>query len=107
MNRLIILFVTLLYSGLSFAGSATGKVTTVFVADGSPSVLFVLNTQINNTPRCNEEGRFSLALNKPGGMAAYMAILEAKKQGYDVHVEGTNTCTNEWKSEDIKNITIK
>ncbi len=39
-------------------------------------------------------------------MATYTAILEAKKQGYKVTVEGLNTCANEWKSEDLKNIKI-
>ena len=106
MYKITILLISLALSNNAFSGNATGKITTIFVADNSFYVLFMLNSNINNTPRCNEEKRFSLSLQKPGGFAAYTAILEAKKEGYEVNVEGLNTCANEWKSEDIKNIKL-
>lgn len=77
------------------------------MADGSDAVPFVIAAPIDDSPRCNESGRFSISLRKPGGMAAFMALLEAKKQGYEVTVEGLNTCTNEWKAEDAKNIVLR
>ena len=107
MNKLCLMLTALVYSGLVFAGNATGKITSIFVADNSDAVLFMLDSQINDTPRCNEAKRFSIGLRKPAGMAAYMAILEAKREGYEVSVEGLNTCINEWKSEDIKNILLR
>lgn len=108
MSKLTVAFISLLVfcPSLSLAGNATGNVASIYVADDSPTVLFTLTSAINDTPRCNEAQRFSIGLRKPGGMAAYMAILEAKKEGYEIRVEGLNTCTNEWKSEDIKNITL-
>lgn len=90
----------------ALAGSATGKITTITVADHAIAVLFALAAPIEGTPRCNESQRFSLNLKKPGGRAAYMALLEAKQHGYTVRVEGLNTCANEWKSEDSKSITL-
>lgn len=106
MHKLIIGLAALIYSGAAIAGSATGKIATVLVADGAAAVLFTLTSELSDTPRCNEARRFSIDLRKPGGVAAYMAILEAKRQGYIVSVEGLNTCTNEWKSEDIKNVVL-
>ena len=106
MYKLIIILTSLFFSNIAYSGNATGKITTIFVADNSFYVLFKLNSPINDTPRCNDEERFSISLSKPGGTAAYTAILEAKREGYEVSVEGLNTCTNEWKSEDIKNIII-
>jgi hypothetical protein len=106
MHKLLFVLAALFFSNPSLAGNASGKITSIFVADGTPSALFMLNTAISETPRCNEAKRFSINLAKPGGMATYMAILEAKKQGYEVSVEGLNTCVNEWRSEDIKNILL-
>lgn len=106
MHKIVIALGILISSGATVAGSATGKVATIFVADNSSAVLFTLSSQIENTPRCNEEQRFSLDLSKPGGMAAYMALLEAKRESYEVRVAGLNTCANEWKSEDIKSLIL-
>lgn len=106
MYKLIIVLTALVFSNGAFSGNATGKITNIFVADNSFYVLFKLSSKINDTPRCNEEKRFSISLIKPGGIAAYTAILEAKREGYEVDVEGLNTCVNEWKSEDIKNIIL-
>lgn len=106
MSKFIFLSVVMLYSSFALAGTATGKITTIFIADGSSAVLFKLDSRIQDTPRCNEAKRFSIELRKPGGTAAYMAILEAKREKYQVSVEGLNTCTNEWKSEDIKAIIL-
>ena len=106
MYKLIIVLITLSFSNSVLSGNATGKITSILVADNSFNVLFMLNSEIEDTPRCNEEKRFSISLRKPGGVAAYTAILEAKKENYEVSVEGLNTCVNEWKSEDIKNIKL-
>lgn len=106
MNKLLIILITFWFSSSTLAGNATGKISSIFVADDSTAVLFSLTTPINSTPRCNEDERFSINIRKPGGMAAYTAILEAKRQGYEVTVQGLNTCTNEWKSEDIKNVLL-
>lgn len=107
MNRMIFMLTALFYCGYALAGTAVGKVTSVYVADGSSAILFKLDAPITDTPRCNEAKRFSISLIKPGGMASYRAILEAKREQYKVSVEGLNTCGNEWKSEDVKDIVIE
>ena len=94
------------YTGTVFAGSAVGHITTITVANDNYAVLFQLDKPIDDTPRCNESRQFSIHLKKPGGPAAYTAILEAKRQDYTVRVEGLNNCSNEWKSEDVKTITF-
>jgi len=105
--KLILLLATLLFSISAFSGTSKGKITNIYVADNSFFVLFKLDSDIKDTPRCNEQKRFSISLGKPGGMAAYTAILEAKRNNYVVSVKGLNTCVNEWKSEDIKNIILE
>lgn len=107
MNRTVFMLAAVLYCSAAVAGSGSGKITSIFVADGSSAVLFKLDSAIHDTPRCNEYKRFSINLRKPGGMAAYRAILEAKREGYNVKVEGLNTCSNEWKSEDVEDIVIE
>ena len=102
----ILLFVVAVFmvSSNALAGTATGKIASITVTNDSNVVLFSLTSTINKTPKCNEDGRFSISLRKPGGMTAYTAILEAKKQGYDVTVNGLNTC--DWRSENVKDITL-
>jgi hypothetical protein len=106
MLKSILSLFLLAYAGAVMAGSAVGRVSTITVANDSYAVLFQLDNPIENTPSCNEAKRFSINLQKPGGMAAYMALLEAKQQGYTVLVEGLNNCSNDWKSEDAKTITF-
>lgn len=104
MLKIVVSILMLSFSNYVLSGSATGKVSSVLVSDNTLSVLFTLDTEIEDTPRCNERKKFSILLRKPGGAAAYTAILEAKKEGYEVHVEGLNSCSNDWKSEDLKSI---
>lgn len=107
MSKFTVTVLLLLFSEIISAGEATGHVTSIYVADDSTVVLFRLDSPIKDTPRCNESDRLSLNLRKRGGMAAYMALLEAKKEKYVVSVEGLNRCANHWKSEDILNIQLK
>jgi hypothetical protein len=106
MKRIAMLLPALCLSAPVLAGGATGRIASIVVADDSPVVLFTLAARIEGTPRCNEAQRFAIHLGKPGGMAVYTALLEAKRQGYEVGVEGLNTCTNEWKSEDVRNVQL-
>lgn len=106
MSIRLLLLALLCYSGTVVAGSAVGRIATVTVANDNYAVLFQLDKPIENTPRCNESKRFSIHLQKPGGMASYMALLDAKQQGYTVVVDGLNNCSNEWKSEDVRSITF-
>lgn len=107
MYRKILCFTLLCYAGAVTAGTATGRIATITVSNNDFVVLFQLDKPIDKTPRCNESQQFSLNLQKPSGMAAYMALLEAKKQGYTVLIEGLNNCSSDWKSEDVKSITFE
>lgn len=107
MKKLSLIFAALLYSGMAVCGSAKGQVSGIVVGNGLYAVMFTLTAKIDDTPKCNEAKRFAINMAKPGGMVAYMAILEAKKQGYDVTVRGLNTCVAEWRSEDIEDITLE
>lgn len=104
MKMLSIVVIAFMVSTNALAGTATGKISTITVANDSSVVYFTLTSPINKTPKCNEEGRFSIELRKPGGKTVYTAILQAKKQDYEVTVDGLNTC--QWKSEDVKDITL-
>jgi hypothetical protein len=104
MKILSFIVIAFLASANALAGTSTGKISSITVTNDSSVVLFSLTSPINKTPKCNEEGRFSIQLRKPGGMTAYTAILEAKKQDYEVTVNGLNTC--DWRSENVKDITL-
>ena len=107
MHRVIILLILYLVTPQASAGHAKGKIASIEVSNNVHVIMFSLSTAINDTPRCNESGRFSIDLRKPSGNAAYMSLLEAKREEYLVVVEGLNTCANDWKSEDIKSITLE
>ncbi|MBI3562348.1 MAG: hypothetical protein HY080_11615 [Gammaproteobacteria bacterium] len=107
MRRRSLYFLLSILTSDALAGNAVGKITSITVADNSASILFKLDAPITDTPRCNETNRFSINLMKPGGMAAYIALLQAKQQNYRVTVTGLNTCSNEWMSEDSKNIILE
>lgn len=93
--------------GIPSAGQATGEVVRIAVADNFSSVLFSQGATITETPRCNERQKFSVGLEKLGGMAAYMLLLDAKRQGHRLAVEGLRAWANGWKSDDIKRIAVK
>ena len=105
MKSLIFLFC--LFSSISYAGQATGKVRSIELNTTIFAVLFQLDSTIQGTPRCNEKGQFSIDLRKPSGQQAYSLLLEAKREQYTVTVEGLNSCANEWKSEDTGRIIIQ
>lgn len=89
------------------AGDARGLVKHISVGNNSDVVLFNLTSKNDDIPRCNETGKYSVLLITAGGLAAYQALLEAKRNGYIVRVEGTNACKFHWKSEDVRNLTLE
>lgn len=102
MYKRFLALVLIFTSSTAFAGTAIGHVTAIIVANNKHTVLFKVNTTIHNSPRCNETGQFALHLDKPGGMATYMALLAAKQKNFTVMVDGTNSCSGNWKSEDLR-----
>ncbi len=104
--KFFIVFISLFLSVNVLSGVSTGKVQSIEVSDSSPAVLFSMSSAIKDTPRCNEKAMFSINVSKINGSAAYEAVLEAKRRGYEITVTGLNTCTNEWKVEDVKNIKL-
>jgi hypothetical protein len=89
------------------AGTATGLVTEIHVANHSRLFAFGVDTPIKDTPRCNEAGQFAVDLGKPGGEAILELLLAAKRDNRTVFVEGLNTCGIEWKSENVKSAILK
>lgn len=107
MKTPIWIMVGMLYMPALLAGTARGTVANVYVSNSSPAVLFDLNSGIEDTPRCNESGRFAIDTGKFGGTASFHALMEAKREKYTVSVQGLNTCVADWKSEDVKYIHLK
>lgn len=107
MNKLILWLVLYLNIASAMAGTGSGQVVNIWITDDSFAVLFQLDGELKGSPRCNETGHFALNLRKPGGVAAYMALLEARREKYFVQAEGLNTCGNHWKSEDLLDLQIK
>lgn len=107
MVHVILLLAGLVFSAGLTAGSASGRITQIEITNHSAAVLFKLDVAIDRTPRCNESGRFAIDLRKAAGDAAYQALLLARKEGYVVRVEGLNTCSADWKSEDVNFITME
>jgi len=93
-------------SRLAAAGTALGHITLIKVANDYYAVLFQLDKPITGSPHCNESQQFSIHLQKPGGMATYMAVLQAKREGY-ILVEGLNHCSYERKSEDVSSVVLQ
>ena len=107
MLKRIFLILVLAFPAVALAGSASGRVSRIYTANDSPVVLFAVEGGLHDTARCNESGRFAILTTKKGGSNVYRAILEAKVRGYTVVVTGLNTCSNDWKSEDVRNVEIR
>ena len=99
--------VWMLGSAWAQAGTASGKVASIQVANHANYVLFDLDTEIENSPRCNTRKKFAIDLGKAGGRAAYSALLEAKRGGFTVAVVGLNTCGVHLRSEGVKTLEVQ
>jgi len=107
MFRSVLFPVLLLLPIAGLAGTASGRVTSIYSANDSPAVLFMLDGELQDSPHCNKSGRFAIDTSKTGGANVYRALLEAKARGYSVAATGLNTCAIEWKSEDLRNLEIR
>ncbi len=107
MRLLLAAIVLCFYPACIQAGSAVGKVSSILLANNSNAVLFRLDVEIEDSPRCNKEERFAIDLRQFGGGALYTALLEAKGHGYTVSVTGLNTCSVQLESEGVKNIEFR
>ncbi|MEJ2361750.1 MAG: hypothetical protein P8Z75_10035 [Gammaproteobacteria bacterium] len=106
MYKRFLALILIFTSSTAFAGTAIGHVTSIIVANNQDTVLFKVNTGIHNTPKCNETGQFAIHLDKPGGMATYMALLTAKQKGFTIMADGTRGCSGNWKSEDLRTLRL-
>lgn len=100
------LLLTLVMTGTLQAGTATGNVTWIQVNNYSNAVLFSLNTSIEKTPKCNERNQFAIDLLQPAGNAIYQLLLDARRYGYVITVNGLNTCAVFYEAEGVKTIDI-
>jgi hypothetical protein len=107
MRILILVAVLNVFPPALQAGTAVGKVSTILLANNSNAVLFRLDVEIEDSPRCNKEERFAIDLRQVGGGALYNALLDAKAHGYTVSVTGLNTCSVQLESEGVKNIEFR
>jgi hypothetical protein len=107
MRSLIVVILIQFAPPYAAAGEAVGKVSSILLANNSNAVLFRLDAEIEDSPRCNKEERFAIDLRQIGGNALYTALLEAKSHGYTVSVTGLNTCSVQLESEGVKNIEFR
>jgi hypothetical protein len=104
-NRILPLLCLLLPFACN-AGTASGRVISVYAASDSSVVLLKLDGELHDSPNCNKNGQFAFNTSSMGGENIYRAVLEAKARGYTVMVKGLNTCAGNWKSEDLRTIEI-
>lgn len=100
----------MLLAGLPYAawaGHGHGKIGRIWVGNDAPVVLFNLSSESEESPRCNELGRFAIDLRRPGGPASYEALLSAKGHDLAITVTGLNTCKAYLGAEDIREIIIE
>ncbi len=104
------LWATLIFATMpsaAWAGHGQGKIGRIWVGNDAPVILFELSSQVEESPRCNELGRFAIDLRRPGGRASYDALLLAKERNLTIAVTGLNTCKTYKGTEDIREIVIK
>ena len=89
------------------AGQGSGRVVMVQLATHSKIVVFALDGENKEPPRCNETNRYAVNLSEPGGEVIFQSLLAAKRHGYRVRVTGLGTCRNEWKAEDTKLVVLE
>lgn len=102
MYKRFLIIMLILTSSPAFAGTAVGHIGSILIRNDKDTVLFSVTTPIHNTPACNETNQFAIHLNEPGGKAIYKALLTAKRMNDTVMVDGTKSCSGNWKSEDVR-----
>ena len=93
-------------SAMVSAGDVTGKISQIKASGLTSQILFGFNKPIHNTPRCNEEGMFSLNFVTPGSTYVYDLLKLAVAEELTVKVIGTGACSTYWKAEDIQEIEL-
>lgn len=98
--KLIALFAcTLTFGSTSFAGSSSGKVTTLIV-NASNYLFFTVGTKIGS-PVCGNNNEWAINLGTAQGKSIYALLLAAKAQDKTVYIAGNNTCNNWGDREDV------
>lgn len=94
-----ILACALTFGTTSFAGSSSGKVTTLIV-NASNFLFFTAGTKIGS-PSCGNNNQWAINLGTAQGKSIYALLLSSQAQDKVVYIVGNNTCNNWGDREDV------
>lgn len=98
--KLITLFAcAITFGSPSFAGSSSGKVTTMIV-NASNYLFFTAGTK-TGSPVCGNNNQWAVNLGTAQGKSIYALLLAAQAQDKTVYIYGNNTCSNWADREDV------
>ncbi len=100
------ILLTLFYSPILYSGEVKGKIVSLKGSGVNAAVLVKINSEIIDTPRCNELNVFSINFASPSATYVFELVKLAFKENLTVYIEGLGTCSSYWKAEDIKEVTL-
>jgi len=104
--RIIILVAFCAFVSSSLASTATGVVSQLRAAESSPLIIFKVEGEANDMPRCNESGSYSFRFDSPGGTAILEILKISMLEKRPVRVVGLNTCSRGYKSEGVQEVQL-
>ena len=105
--KVAISLLLIISSSLSFAGSATGKITGYIpYSSGQEELLFIKVENIVSSPTCNTTSRFTMRGDNIKYKSTNAAVLAALMAGTPVIAKGKGVCSNFSNSEDLEYICL-
>ncbi len=98
-----------LFTSQAFAGSQTGKVTSILVRQSDGLHYFYMSGVGENKPDCASSHTYWMIKdeNSTVGKTQFSMLLTAYASGKTISVIGTNSCTRWGDGEDLNSIALK
>ncbi len=90
----------------TFASTAVGVVSQIRASESTDLVIFSVEGEISDAPRCNENRAYTFRLDAPGGQAILELLKLSFLEKLPVRVVGLNTCSRGYESEGVQEVSI-
>lgn len=104
--RLLMVLCCFLLLPQAIASTATGVVTQIRASESTDLILFTVNGNMVDSPRCNETSTYNFRLAAPGGLTILELLKMSLINKIEINVIGLNTCSRGFKSEGVQEVSI-
>jgi len=106
MMRSLVLIFSILILPTTFASTAVGVVSQIRASESTDLIIFRVDGEVLDAPRCNESRTYIFRLGGPGGRAILELVKISLLEKMAVKVVGLNTCSRGFESEGVQEVSI-